>query len=284
MADARTAGAMLADLNCRGGRVAVIGGGFIGCEVASTARSLGVEVTVIEVFDVLLQRALGRRYGSVVTGIAEAAGVDVRCGESVEGVVVAGGRLAIRSRSGEVEADMVVVAAGMIPNTELLEASGVALANGAIVVDEYCRTSVANVFAAGDVVCQVRPGHDTPIRVEHQDTAQRQGRVAALAMLGMPEPDPTPDWFWSDQFGLSIQSVGRFDPDGDHVLRGTLGEASFTAFQTDGDRLIGALSIGRASDIRTTRRLIASGAEVDLARLGEADSNLKEIAMARSTS
>jgi 3-phenylpropionate/trans-cinnamate dioxygenase ferredoxin reductase subunit len=283
--DARTMGALLSDIAARGGRVVVIGGGFIGCEVASTARTLGVDVTVVEVLDSLVQRVLGRRYGSVMTEVAAGSGVDVRCGRQVEKVTARPGWLLVETDDGgAIEADMVVIAAGMVPNTELVEGSGVALVGAAILVDELCKASVGKVFAAGDVVAQSRTGRPTPVHVEHQDTAQRQGRVAATAMLDTPRVDPTPDWFWSDQFGLSIQSVGHFDPDANHVVRGSIDEALFTAFQTEGDRLIGALSVGRPADIRTARRLIAAGATVDLVRLGDPGSNLKEVVMERSQS
>lgn len=258
------------------GHVAILGGGFIGCELAAAARIMGMKVTIIEAVDVLMQRSLGQRYGGAITEAHRRAGVDVLCHRSVTSVRPTPEALEIQTDSDTINAHALIISAGMVPNTDWLENSGIELQQGGVLVDEVCRSSVPEVFAAGDAACQQRPGAQSPRRVEHQDTAQRQGAVAAAAMLNENTPDLTPDWFWSDQYDLSIQATGQFDADAEHVVRGSIDELQFSAIQLENSRIVGALSVSLAADVRAARRLIAAGAQLDVTHLEDPKTRLKD--------
>lgn len=258
------------------GHVAILGGGFIGCELAAAARIMGLKVTIIEAVDVLMQRALGQRYGGAITQAHRRAGVNVMCRQSVKAIRATPEVLEIETDGDTVIAQALLISAGMVPNTEWLADTGIELQQGGVMVDEVCRSSVPEVFAAGDAACQQRPGAQSARRVEHQDTAQRQGAVAASAMLGEAVPDLTPDWYWSDQYDLSIQATGQFDAEAEHNIRGSIDELQFSAIQLENERIVGALSVSLAADVRAARRLIAAGARMNAARLQDPTTRLKD--------
>ena len=269
----------------RGGNQAVVlGGGFIGCEVAATARGLGAEVTIIEMEKQCLRAPLGERYGRVITEIHRDAGCTLRLGERVTSVVETADGLAVTTDRGELECEWMLVAAGMIPNTELAHGTAIEV-NGGILVDRHCRTRVPNVYAAGDVAAaQQHDGHH--LRVEHHDNAMRQGAVVARNMLGQDATDETPHWFWSDQYDLTIQSLGHFDPYASHVIRGSVEERSFSAFQlsgaeADGDKIEAVLTIGRPRDVFAARKLMRAGTPVTAAQIEDLSTDLRRIGRQR---
>ena len=263
-----------------GSRAVVLGGGFIGCEVAATARRLGVDVTIIEMEDQCLRAPLGDRYGRVMTEIHRDEGCTLRLGERVTNVVETAGGLGVTTDRGRLECEWLLVAAGMIPNTEPANETAIEV-NGGIRVDRYCRTSVPNVYAAGDVASGEQPGGGH-LRVEHHDNAMRQGAVVARNMLGQEATDDSPHWFWSDQYDLTIQSLGHFDPDARHVIRGSLEERSFTAFQLAGaggeeDKIESVLTIGRPRDIFAARKLMRAGTPVTPAQVEDLSTDLRRV-------
>ena len=240
--------------------VAVLGGGFIGCEVASAAIQLGKRATILEALPTLLHRALGSDLGEVVAGIHRAAGVDVRAGQPVTGVTPrAGGGVRIATGDGPVDADVLVVGVGTVPNQELAAQAGLPV-EGGILVDQYFATEVPGVWAVGDVVAQHLPRYGGRVRVEHHDTAMRHGRAVARNMLGRSEPFSDVHWFWSDQFEHTVSSAGlspEADATGPLIIRGSLEQRSFSAFSLDGDRLRAVISLNRPRDVLDVRRLIA---------------------------
>ena len=242
------------------GHVAVLGGGFIGCEVASAAIQLGKRATILEALPTLLHRALGSDLGQVVAGIHRDAGVDVRTGQPVTGLTPRpGGGVQITAADGSVDADVLVVGVGTVPNTELAAQAGLPVENG-IAVDEYFATAVPGVWAVGDVVAQHLPRYGRRVRVEHHDTALRHGRAVARNMLGRREPFADVHWFWSDQFEHTISSAGlnpSADAAGPLIIRGSLEQRSFSAFSLDGDRLSAVISLNRPKDVLDVRKLIA---------------------------
>ena len=267
-----------------GNHAVVLGGGFIGCEVAATARGLGAEVTIIEMEKQCLRVPLGDRYGRIVTDIHRDEGCNLRLGERVTGVIETSDGLAISTDRGELESEWMLVAAGMIPNTEVAHDTAIDV-NGGILVDRHCRTSVPNVYAAGDVAAQ-RQNHGNYLRVEHHDNAMRQGAVAARNMLGQEETDDTPHWFWSDQYDLTIQSLGHFDPYGDHVIRGSTDDRTFSAFQlsntgTGEDKIEAVLTIGRPRDIFAARKLMRAAVPVSTAQLEDLSIDLRRLGRPR---
>jgi 3-phenylpropionate/trans-cinnamate dioxygenase ferredoxin reductase component len=250
----------LRDRITAGGHVAVLGGGFIGCEVASAAIQLGKRATILEALPTLLYRALGPDLGQVVAGIHRDAGVDVRTGQAVTGLVPrSGGGVTIATGDGPVDADVLVVGVGTVPNTELAAQAGLPV-EGGVLVDEHFATAAPGVWAVGDVAAQYLPGYRRRVRVEHHDTALRHGRAVARNMLGRPEPFSDVHWFWSDQFEHTISSAGlrpEADPGGPLIIRGSLEQRSFSAFSLDGGRLRAVISLNRPKDVLDVRKLIA---------------------------
>ena len=267
-----------------GSRAVVLGGGFIGCEVAATARGLGVEVTIIEMEEQCLRAPLGERYGRAITEIHRDAGCTLRLGERVTSVVEIPDGLAVTTDRGRVECEWLLVAAGMIPNTELAHRTAIEV-EGGIRVDRHCRTSVLNVYAAGDVASGQQPGGGY-LRVEHHDNAMRQGAVVARNIVGEDAVDDSPHWFWSDQYDLTIQSLGHFDPHARHVIRGSIEDRAFSAFQlsdADGDtkKIEAVLTIGRPRDIFAVRKLMRAGTAVTAEQVEDLSTDLRRIGRPR---
>ena len=262
-----------------GWRMAVLGGGFIGCETAASARALGAEATIIEMLDSCLQVPLGPRLGRTVSDIHRERGVELRLRERVTGLTETSDGLLVETDRGTVECGLLVVAAGMIPNTEAAAGSPLPAAGG-IQVDGDCRTIVRNIFAAGDVAAQFQPETGEYRRVEHHDTAARQGAAAARGMLGLDNPEPIPHWFWSDQYDHTIQSQGLFDPQAPCIIRGSLEERRFTAFQLEEGRIRAALTVDRPRDILAARKLMAAGVPVTREMVEDADLDLRRAALA----
>ena len=262
------------------GHVAVLGGGFIGCEVAAAAIRLGKRATILEALPTLLHRALGPELGDVVAGLHRDEGVDVRTGQQVLGIRPRRGGVRISTAAGDVDADVLVVGVGTVPNTELAEQAGLPAGHG-IEVDECFATAAPGIYAIGDVAAQHLPGHGRRVRVEHHDTAIRHGRVAARNMAGQREPFADVHWFWSDQYDHTISSAGLIpgsDGPGELVIRGSLEQRSFSAFSLDGDRVRAVISLNRPRDVLDARRLIARNHSATAAQLCDESLPLKRLA------
>jgi len=272
--------AALRDRMTAAGHVAVLGGGFIGCEVAAAAIRLGKRATILEALPTLLHRALGPELGDVVAGIHRDEGVDVRTGQQVLGIRPRRGGVRISTAAGDVDADVLVVGVGTVPNTELAEQAGLPAGHG-IEVDECFATAAPGIYAIGDVAAQHLPGHGRRVRVEHHDTAIRHGRVAARNMAGQREPFADVHWFWSDQYDHTISSAGLIpgsDGPGELVIRGSLEQRSFSAFSLDGDRVRAVISLNRPRDVLDARRLIARDHSATAAQLCDESLPLKRLA------
>ncbi len=259
-----------------GTRLIVIGAGFIGSEVAATARGAGAEVTVIETFEVPLQRALGREMGAACAEIHRRHGVDLRLGETVESVVETAGGVVVTTSGGRIEGDHVVVGIGITPNVQVASRSGLAVDNG-VLVDEYCRTSVPHVYAAGDVANHQHPLFGERIRVEHFDNASRQGAAAAGNMLGRDTVFDDPHWFWSDQYDVNLQYAGHAREWDDLVIRGSVEELDFSAFYLRGGVIRAAFGVDRGGDVLLAKELIAGQVSVDPWTLRDEDVDLAEL-------
>ena len=259
-----------------GVRVVMVGGGFIGAELASAAIDRGAEVTVLEAGPVPLAQAIGPRLGEACARLQRAAGVDVRVDCLVHAVRRAGGRLVVATSRGDVDADLVVVGVGAVPNQEIAVDSGIEVDNG-ILVDEYCRTSLERVFAAGDVANHEHPGIGRRLRVEHFDNASRQAAVAARNMLGESAPYDEPHWFWSDQFGHNLQYAGHASATDRLVVRGDLGDDAWSAFFLDGDRVTGAFGVDTGEDIALARELVRMRLSVPEGQLADPTVDLFEL-------
>jgi NADPH-dependent 2,4-dienoyl-CoA reductase/sulfur reductase-like enzyme len=251
-------------------RLTVIGAGFIGLEVAATARSLGNEVIVLEGLPAPLTRGLGADMGFAVTALHEDNGVRVRCGVQVEGIERTPAGIAVRVAGGEaVLADVVVVGVGVAPATGWLEGSGLTLRDG-VVCDETLNAGIPGVYAAGDVARWPNPHFDgEEMRVEHWTNASEQGLIAAKNMLAVaagtePQPYSAIPFFWSDQYGARIQFIGRAAGDDDvRIVKGSVEERSFLALYGKNDRLRGALGMSMPKPLMRCRKLMLDGLSFD---------------------
>lgn len=262
----------------RSRRVAVVGAGFIGAEVAATCRQAGLEVVLLEMLPVPLERALGARVGALYADIHREHGVDLRTGEvvaefrggeRVEQVITASGAA--------IDCDFAVVGVGVAPETGWLAGSGLAIENG-ILVDEYCRTNRPHVYAAGDVANWWHPALGRRLRVEHFDNAQNQGVAAAKSILGQGQPYAPVPYFWSDQYDLNLQYVGHADGRDEIVLRGSVPERSWSAFYLRDGRLQAALAVNRFKDVSAARQLIAQQIPITAEQLSDEQVDLRRLA------
>ena len=258
-----------------GARLGVIGGGFIGLELAAVARGLGAQVTVFEAGGRLLARAVPADIAQHVADRHQVEGVTVRTGVNV---AAAAGTTVSLSNGEVLGFDQVVVGVGSVPNTELAEAAGLDVDNG-IRVDERFRTSDPHIFAAGD--CCNFDWRGTRVRLESWKAAQDQGAFAAAAMLGNAGSYESVPWFWSDQFDMSLQVAGLFNPELAVTERPTE-DGKCIVFQCDaGGHLLAAAGIGPgnsiAKDIRIFEKLIERGAPLDPGLLADPSQNIKRL-------
>jgi 3-phenylpropionate/trans-cinnamate dioxygenase ferredoxin reductase component len=262
-----------------GASIVVIGAGFIGSEVAACAIASGCTVTMIELAQVPLSRVLGTDLGEIFASIHRDRGVDLRLGvgiDRIEGDEVGRARRVVTTDGSVIEADAIVVGVGVEPETTLAELAGIEIGNG-IVVDEYCRTSLANVYAAGDVASFPNPILGERIRLEHWQNARNQAAAAARSMTGTLEPFSEVPWFWSDQYDVNLQLAGHPRATDEAVWRGDVDGLSFTCFYVREGVLTGAVSVNRPRDIRPSIHLIGSRAAVRLEQICDEDVDLRAL-------
>jgi 3-phenylpropionate/trans-cinnamate dioxygenase ferredoxin reductase subunit len=230
-----------------GRRAVVIGLGFIGCEVAASLRMLGLDVTAIDPGRAPLARVLGPEVGGVIAALHQAHGVHLVLGDGVERLE--GGERVERvlTTSGQrFECDFVVAGIGIEPEVELLRAAGARISNG-VEVDEYCRTSLPDVYAAGDIADHAHPLFGR-IRVEHYNNAEKQGRSAAASLLDKGVPYDYVHSFWSDQFDQTVEYVGFATQWDGITVEGSLPDRDFIVRYLRGGRLLAAAAMGRGGD------------------------------------
>ena len=266
-----------------GRRAVVVGMGFIGSEVAASLRQSGVEVTVVDRNGVPLRRVLGEEVGRVVEAVHRERGVELIFEDTVAAFEGEGRVQRVTTRNGRsIGCDFVVVGLGVQPVTDLLADTGVELDNG-VVVDEYCRTSVEGIYAAGDVANHYHPVFGRHIRVEHWQNALKQGPAAARSMLGKGEPYGEVPWFWSDQYDLNLQYAGFHTEWDELVVRGSLRERDFVAFYLEDGRVLAAVAIGRKRDLRRSIPLIKAQRQVEAAKLRDPGIDLRTLASVQET-
>lgn len=260
-----------------GTRLVIIGGGFIGLEVAAVAVKQGLHVTILEAQPHVLSRVTIPQVSSFYEQVHRAAGVAVRTNVRIdrfEGspmvaqVVLADGTY--------IDADLVLVGIGLIPNTSLAEAAGIECRDG-ILVDEFARTTDPNIVAAGD--CTNHPSFyaQRRLRLESVQNAVDQGRTAAATIVGQPRPYNVVPWFWSDQYGLKLQVAGLSIGHDQFVIRGSPDKQSFSVFYFQSGRLIAADSINRMQDHLMARRLIAQRVCPDPLKISDESIHLNDL-------
>jgi 3-phenylpropionate/trans-cinnamate dioxygenase ferredoxin reductase component len=261
-----------------GRKAVVVGMGFIGSEVAASLRQLGVDLVVIDRNKVPLRRVLGEEVGRVIEGIHSDHGVTLIFEDTVSAFEGEGGRVErVRTERGRlIECDFVVVGLGVEPVTELLGDTGVEIDNG-IVVDEFCRTGVEGIYAAGDVANHYHPVFKRRIRVEHWQNALKQGPAAARSMLREGELYDEIPWFWSAQYDYNLQYAGFHTQWDDLVVRGSMEERNFVAFYRKDGRVLAAVALNQGKDLRRSMRLIKEGGMVDATKLRDPDVDLRTL-------
>lgn len=250
-----------------GKRLAVVGGGYIGLEVAAVATKLGLEVTILESLDRVMARAVSVNISSFYESVHHDAGVQVRLNTTVERFE-GNGRLEAVHASGEsFAADLALVGIGIVPNVEIAQRAGLACDDG-IVVDDCARTADFRVFAAGD--CTRHVGRDgTLIRLESVQNAIDQAKHAALAMLGKPTPYREVPWFWSDQYDFKLQIAGLPRTGDILVPRGDPRSGKFAVFHLREGRVAAVEAVNAAPEYIVGRRLIAEATSVAPERLAD---------------
>ena len=257
-----------------GGPAVLVGMGFIGAEVAASLRQLGVEVSVVEIFETAIWKVLGRESGEVMERIHADHGVAMRFDDTVDRFTGADAVERVHTtRGGDLEAAFAVVGIGVVPNGGLwpLELAE----DGGIPVDPTLQTEVPGIWAAGDVA-----SHDHPlfgrIRVEHFDNAIKMGETAARNLLGAGLVHDDPHWFWSDQYDVQVQMVGISPLDATVVVRGSYEDRSFCAFSLDaGGVLRAATSIDWPRDVRRSIKLVQQEVRPDPAQLADPGFDLR---------
>jgi 3-phenylpropionate/trans-cinnamate dioxygenase ferredoxin reductase subunit len=280
LADADAIGARLAQGS---GRVVVIGAGWIGSEVAASARVKGLDVAVVEMADVPLERVLGREVGEIYAGVHRQHGVDMRLGATLEAFEGAGRVERVQLAGGAaIDCDFVVAGIGVVPRAELAERAGLEVGDG-ILVSKRLETSVAGVFAAGDVANAFHPFYGRKLRVEHWANALNQPATAARAMLGKDGASyERLPYFFSDQYDVGMEYLGYATDWDEVVLRGDPSAPEFVAFWLKDGAVVAGMNVNVWDVGEPIRALIESRQQVDVARLRDPEVPLEELAAARA--
>lgn len=263
----------------QGTGLGIIGAGFIGLELAATARGLGAQVTVFESGSRILSRALPTEISQLLHARHEKEGVDIRVGCHIKSATQ---NLIVLEDGTEFSFDIIVAGVGAVPNSELAKTSGLQVENG-IVVDGVMRTSNEHIFSAGD--CCNFPFHGSRIRLESWKVAQDQGNHAAAAMLGIEDSYVKIPWFWSDQYDLTLQVCGLFDTSRKVHIRESIDEQRMV-FQCDSSGYLSAaagvgIANAIAKDIKISEKLIERGRQHSLSELCDPSINLKNFLKAK---
>ncbi|ESQ76825.1 NAD(P)/FAD-dependent oxidoreductase [Asticcacaulis sp. AC402] len=260
-----------------GHRIGLIGAGYIGLEVAASARHLGCDATIFEREHRILARVASRVLSDFFTDTHTGRGVRLMTEAFVTELSLgAGDEKVVHLADGRTYAfDLLLVGIGALPADELAQAAGIACANG-VVVDEQARTSRPNVFAVGDVTSRTLPFYDGRFRLESVPNALEQAKQAAAAITGHTPPVVEAPWFWSDQYEVKLQIAGLLRPDTRAVVRGDPATGAFSVFHLDGDnRLLTAECVNKPGDFMAAKLLIARGVVLDEILVADAEASLK---------
>jgi 3-phenylpropionate/trans-cinnamate dioxygenase ferredoxin reductase subunit len=261
-------------------RVAVVGGGYIGLEAAAVLAKLGKQVVVLEALDRVLARVAGPQLSTFYEDEHRAHDVDVRTSCGVESLLGEHGRVwGVRLNDGAVlEADIVIVGIGIVPNIGPLIDAGAAGTSAGVRIDEYCRTSLPAIHAVGDCALHVNRWADgAEVRIESVQNAVDQATVAAKDVLGTPTPYQALPWFWSNQYDLRLQTIGLSLGHDSAILRGTLASRSFSIIYLKQGRVVALDCVNAPRDYAVGRKLVSGGLSPDPARLTDPSVSLKEL-------
>jgi 3-phenylpropionate/trans-cinnamate dioxygenase ferredoxin reductase subunit len=258
-------------------RLVIVGAGYIGLEVAAVAVMAGLDVVVVEIADRVMARVVAPPISRFYLKVHREAGVKFHLETGVTEVRRARRGVEVLCTNGKVlPADLVVIGVGILPTTQLAEDAGLKCATG-IIVDEFCQTSDPHIYAAGDCTNHPNSLLGRRLRLESVHNAQEQGRTAALAILGRPEPYAQIPWFWSDQYDLKLQMTGIAEQYTAMVIRGDPDTHSFAAFYFIGEQLIAVHAINSPREFMLSKKLIAQGAHLDPAAVADTSRPFKDL-------
>ena len=262
------------DALSRAGTLLLVGAGFIGAEVAASARKLGKEVLIVEALPVPLQRALGREVGEIYAGIHRGHGVDVHTGTTVDRWQTTGNRVTAVTLSdgSRKDVDLVLVAVGIEPNVDLPKALGLAIEGGGVRVDEGLRAA-DGVYVGGDIALHEHPVLHRAIRVEHWEVAKGHGRGIAAAIAGGHAPYTKLPYFWSDQYDVNLEYRGQASGDDTAVWRGDREGLAFSVFYLRDGAVAGVLSMNDSKTNEAGGKLVESRRKITPEQLQDADLN-----------
>ena len=254
----------------------IIGGGYIGLETAASLRKQGLEVTILEAMPRILQRVTAPELSAFYKRIHEEEGVSILENVTASKIANSGTGLSVETKDGQaLTADMVIIGIGVIPNIELAEAAGLTVGNG-IDVNEFCQTSDADIYAAGDVTWHHNPIYNRYIRLESVPNATEQGKTVASHINGIPKPYNSLPWFWSDQFDLKLQIAGLSTGYDKVVIRGDIETSrSFAAYYFTGKRFIAVDAVNAPRDFMFGKMSLTKGVNLDAEKLGDVGVELK---------
>jgi 3-phenylpropionate/trans-cinnamate dioxygenase ferredoxin reductase subunit len=261
-------------------RAVLIGGSYIGCEVAASLTAAhGVDCTIVMMEDVTFEPFFGEKVGRFFQDVLEEHGVTVHGGEELDRFEGDGERVTkVITKSGlELDCDFVVAGIGVTPDVTLAKAAGLELGEqGGVKCSADLETSESGIYAAGDICEYDSPVHGKPMRIEHWDVAFNQGKTAAFNMLGRGLEHTVVPYFFSDLADwVSMEYVGPGM--GEPVVRGSMEEKEFSVFYLEEGRLKAAMSVGRSEDLDHARRFLSEGIQVDEATLADVESDLAEL-------
>lgn len=260
-----------------GRKVIIIGGGYIGLEVAASLRKQECDVQLLEAADRLMSRSVGEEISQFYHQYHEQQGVSMVLQAQVEQMSATDQGVEVLLANGQsYQADMLLVGIGIQPDTELAAQAGLEIDNG-IVVDEHGRTSDPHVYAIGDVASFPNEYAHQRVRLESVQNAVGQARVVAKTLAGSATTYSEVPWFWSDQYDLKLQMTGLFDASHTKVVRGTPEEGAFAVWYLDGQQARAVHAVNRPKDFMFGKQFIARNLPLDLQKLREADANLKEV-------
>lgn len=257
-------------------RLVVVGAGYIGLEAAASARHLGLDVTVLEMADRPMNRVVAPELSAFYTRRHEREGVRIHCNTSVSGFRGDGRVRAVACGDAEFPADLVIVGVGILPDTTLAAAAGIRCENG-VWVDERCRTSDPNVYAAGDCTNHPSVRYGRRVRLESVDNAVEQAKTAAAGMCGKEAVHAHVPWFWSDQYDLKLQIAGLSQGYDQTVLRGDPETGSFALYYFARGELLAVDAVNSPRDFMTGKRWIGERRHPDATRLADPTVDLKTL-------
>ncbi|HEY7840291.1 MAG TPA: FAD-dependent oxidoreductase [Gammaproteobacteria bacterium] len=262
-----------------GGHAVIIGGGYIGLETAAVLRQSGMNVTVVEMLERVMQRVTAPQVSAFYARVHTEEGVKILCNTGVKAFEGSGHVASVVCSDGrKLPADLVIIGIGIVPNVELAQAAGLDVDNG-IVVDEFTRTSDPDIHAAGDCTNHYNRVYDRRVRLESVQNATDQARAAALAICGKGQPYDALPWFWSDQYDLKLQIAGLSQGHDEVVLRGDANSGrSLAAFYLKEGTVIAVDAVNKPQEFMAGKKLITEKKVVDRNRLADPAVPMRELA------